>query len=174
MTEILDSILPFLARLTERLLYYFNGPDGALQALAAAGFFVILLLFIVARRQGFARKGSSALSEPVVLNELVNEAEAAKEDQPDVLAVVEAKRDRQKGEGEENTVTTADGFVFHRRKAKNPKSLAKIEDEDPEVVLAAIEQEMLATRQLFLDGVISRDVYVAQTRDLYEKAQQKM
>ena len=31
---------------------------------------------------------------------------------------------------------------------------------------------MLATRQLYLDGVISKDVYVAETRNLYSKAQQ--
>ena len=50
----------------------------------------------------------------------------------------------------------------------------QIDDVDPEVALAAIEQEMLATRQLYLDGVISKDVYVAETRNLYGKAQQKL
>jgi hypothetical protein len=64
--------------------------------------------------------------------------------------------------------------VFHRRKAKNTGTAAQIKDADPEVALAAIEQEMLATRQLYLDGVISKDVYVAETRNLYGKAQQKI
>ena len=36
--------------------------------------------------------------------------------------------------------------------------------------LAAIEQEMLAVRQLYADGHILKDVYVAETRRLYGKA----
>jgi hypothetical protein len=36
--------------------------------------------------------------------------------------------------------------------------------------LAAIEQEMLAIKQLFADGHILKDVYVTETRRLYVKA----
>ena len=36
--------------------------------------------------------------------------------------------------------------------------------------LAVIEQEMLAVRQLYADGHILKDVYVAETRRLYGKA----
>ena len=90
------------------------------------------------------------------------------------LAAVAAKKVSAPPEGAEKSGTNVDGFVFHRRKARNTGTAAQIEDTDPEVALAAIEQEMLATRQLYLDGVISKDVYVAETRNLYGKAQQKM
>jgi hypothetical protein len=33
---------------------------------------------------------------------------------------------------------------------------------------------MLATRQLYLDGMISKEVYVSETRALYSKAQSRM
>ena len=174
MTEILDSIQPILEKVTGQLLFYFNGADGALQALAAAGFIVIILLFFLARRQSFSAKSSEIVSEPVILNDLYNKAETVNDDHSDVLASVASERNHERNDGAANTVTNADGFVFHRRKAKNKKSSAKIDDADPEIALAAIEQEMLATRQLFLDGVISREVYVAQTRELYSKAQQKI
>ena len=38
-------------------------------------------------------------------------------------------------------------------------------------MLSQVEQEMLATRQLYLNGHISKDVYIAETRTLYERAQ---
>jgi len=41
---------------------------------------------------------------------------------------------------------------------------------DDNADLAAIEQEMLAVRQLYADGHILKDVYVAETRRLYGKA----
>ena len=45
----------------------------------------------------------------------------------------------------------------------------KVQSDDDQV-LAAIEQEMLAIKQLFSDGHILKDVYVAETRLLYGKA----
>ena len=41
---------------------------------------------------------------------------------------------------------------------------------DDDRALAAIEQEMLAIKQLFSDGHILKDVYVSETRRLYDKA----
>ena len=43
-----------------------------------------------------------------------------------------------------------------------------------DAVLAGLEQEMLATRQLYLDGTISKEVYVSETRVLYQKAKSRM
>ena len=40
--------------------------------------------------------------------------------------------------------------------------------------LLGLEQEMLATRQLYLDGLITKEVYVTETRALYDKAQSRM
>ena len=44
---------------------------------------------------------------------------------------------------------------------------AKADDSE---FLAAIEQEMLSIRQLYVDGHIKKDVYVSETRRLYGKA----
>ena len=45
---------------------------------------------------------------------------------------------------------------------------------DDDAFLIGREQEMLATRQLYLDGMISKEVYVSETRALYSKAQSRM
>jgi len=59
---------------------------------------------------------------------------------------------------------TEDGFQFFKRNgAEKTKS-------DDDAALAAIEQEMLAIRQLFADGHILKGVYVAETRRLYGRA----
>jgi hypothetical protein len=47
---------------------------------------------------------------------------------------------------------------------------AEIVQSDDDQALAAIEQEMLAIKQLFADGHILKDVYVTETRRLYVKA----
>ena len=59
---------------------------------------------------------------------------------------------------------TEDGFQFFKRNG------AERTQSDDDAALAAIEQEMLAIRQLFADGHILKDVYVAETRRLYCKA----
>lgn len=57
------------------------------------------------------------------------------------------------------------GFSFFK-KEQDSGSEAAGED----VALKAIEQEMLAVRQLFSDGHLIKEVYVSETRRLYEKA----
>ena len=57
-----------------------------------------------------------------------------------------------------------DGFQFFKRTGEE-----KVQGDD-DLALAAIEQEMLAIKQLFVDGHILKDVYVAETRRLYSKA----
>ena len=59
---------------------------------------------------------------------------------------------------------TEDGFQFFKRNG------AETTLSDDDAALAAIEQEMLTIRQLFVDGHILKDVYVAETRRLYGKA----
>ena len=59
---------------------------------------------------------------------------------------------------------TEDGFQFFKRNG------AEKTQSDEDAALAAIEQEMLAIRQLFADGHILKDVYVAETRRLYGRA----
>jgi hypothetical protein len=56
---------------------------------------------------------------------------------------------------------TASGFSFFKRESSGTKVDAE---------LISIEQEMLAIRQLYMDERITKDVYVVETRRLYEKA----
>ena len=68
---------------------------------------------------------------------------------------------------EENPMKEAGGFQFFKRK-KSTKSKSA-----PSVAttrLVDIEQELLAIRELFRAGQISRSVYVAETKALYETA----
>ena len=70
--------------------------------------------------------------------------------------------------------TQKQGFHFFKktnRDGSRSKSNGNIEDD---VYLLGIEQEMLATRQLYLDGLISKEVYIAETRSLFQKAQTRM
>ena len=57
-----------------------------------------------------------------------------------------------------------DGFQFFKRTGEETLQC------DDDLALSAIEQEMLAIKQLFSDGHILTDVYVAETRRLYGKA----
>ena len=92
----------------------------------------------------------------------------------------------------ENAGAQTNGFTFFKRKSGNRECAAattlndisssegaytsnnasKVIDDD--AVLAGLEQEMLATRQLYLDGTISKEVYVSETRVLYHKAKSHM
>ena len=91
----------------------------------------------------------------------------------------------------ENAIAQANGFTFFKRKSSTrecaaaPLSDTSSGEEDytsnnastafgDEHVLASLEQEMLATRQLYLDGTISKEVYVSETRALYQKAKSRM
>lgn len=70
--------------------------------------------------------------------------------------------------------TQNQGFQFFKktnRDRSRSKANGNIEDD---VYLLGIEQEMLATRQLYLDGLISKEVYIAETRSLFQKAQTRM
>ena len=58
-----------------------------------------------------------------------------------------------------------DGGRFHFLRRSDQSSIL-----DDTAALMAIEQEMLAVRQLFADGHILQDVYIAETRRLYRKA----
>jgi len=163
------------------LTTHFNGPEGALQALAIAGLVVIILLFLVARGQEKAHMRSLA-NEPVILTNRVDGPPATGNDMSanarlagasDPLEQSAKPGSPSKTAGEDEAADKG-GFVFHRRKAKSkPRHTPSAASAEPVGTLAAIEQEMLATRQLYLDGVISKDVYVAETRTLYTKAQEQ-
>ena len=69
------------------------------------------------------------------------------------------------------------GFRFFKRKARRDDEQPVGEEAtsaDDDIYLLGLEQEMLATRQLYLDGLITKEVYVTETRALYDKAQSRM
>ena len=68
----------------------------------------------------------------------------------------------------------AGGFRFFKRKSKAVAEDVPAESLEDDVFLLGLEQEMLATRQLYLDGLITKEVYVTETRALYDKAQSRM
>lgn len=84
---------------------------------------------------------------------------------------VDGDTDRLSGEGGE---APAGGFRFFKRKAKAAAGAEDATAADDDVFLLGLEQEMLATRQLYLDGLITKEVYVTETRALYDKAQSRM
>ena len=111
---------------------------------------LLLLLFLLMRRAAHKKRGL----RPAALA-MADEAEEA------VLPVV---ADDVK---EEEPVQEEGGFQFFKRKKSQkdvtPSSVATTR-------LVDIEQEMLAIRELFRAGQISRSVYVAETKALYETA----
>ena len=69
----------------------------------------------------------------------------------------------QQSDNESSSDEDSGRFHFFRKPNQMPVS-------DDTAALLAIEQEMLAVRQLFADGHILQEVYVAETRRLYGKA----
>ena len=68
----------------------------------------------------------------------------------------------------------AGSFRFFMRKPKVAADGSSSQSVEDDVFLLGLEQEMLATRQLYLDGLITKEVYVTETRALYDKAQSRM
>ena len=68
----------------------------------------------------------------------------------------------------------APGFTFFKKRGATKAGQSETANPEDDVFLLGLEQEMLATRQLYLDGLISKEVYVTETRALYDKAQTRM
>lgn len=68
------------------------------------------------------------------------------------------------GDSHSSEALSKDGFQFFKRTGEETVQC------DDDLALSAIEQEMLAIKQLFADGHILKDVYVVETRRLYGKA----
>ena len=68
--------------------------------------------------------------------------------------------------------THSGGFKFFKKRRADEEN-KHVEQED-DIFLLGLEQEMLATRQLYLDGFISKQVYVNETKSLYQKAKSRM
>ena len=113
-----------------------------------------------------ARAEASAAAQDMV--EAVEEKAAMMADRSETAVPADTTSSTATGEG------AGPGFRFFKRKGKAAAAVADGSDPEDDVFLLGLEQEMLATRQLYLDGLISKEVYVTETRALYDKAQSRM
>lgn len=191
----MDSVGPAILA----ALSFFNTLIGSLVLLAFMGVLMILSLILLSRsRKKQAAKAAAddkmiePSIEPAVDDAVPAISETAEEDMTILAAsAVDAVADDAGDKGSpasDSAAVTSDasnveaaapaGFSFFRRKKSSNSKVASTDATDvadlPEMVetpaLHAVEQEMLATRQLYLNGHISKDVYVAETRALYARA----
>ncbi|MGB2533991.1 MAG: hypothetical protein ACPID2_02385 [Candidatus Puniceispirillum sp.] len=90
---------------------------------------------------------------------------AKKKTEPKIEPVIEPRDDFSANDSKDInsplSEAAAGGFSFFKRESADAKA---------DAALISIEQEMLAIRQLYMDERITKDVYVVETRRLYEKA----
>ena len=115
-----------------------------------------LLLFLVLRKQSLKKRGLRPAAQ--VVSDEISVAMA-----PDLDSAADAPSLQPAVPSAEE----AGGFKLFKRSRSKSKPAAA----DGAVTrLQDIEQEMLAIRELFRQGEISRSVYVAETKALYETA----
>ncbi len=146
--------------------------------LALAAALIALSIRAKAKRNHIGQQNELTFEEVVLA---VSETEEGKEPQQffeiERESVNTNSTDEKRMTGEKFTdveSTQKQGFHFFKktnRYGSRSKANGNIEDD---VYLLGIEQEMLATRQLYLDGLISREVYITETRSLFQKAQTRM
>ena len=155
-------------------------------------------LLIRLRRARLAKAADAAFSSKITFDDISAEAAAAQprrdaepEIEPEPVVIPHAVHqemvarsavavsDAATGEAEtpsdgERGEAPAGSFRFFKRKPKVDADGASSQSVEDDVFLLGLEQEMLATRQLYLDGLITKEVYVTETRALYDKAQSRM
>ena len=109
-----------------------------------------------------AKKGRKKLAPKKAVTKKVV---AKKKTEPKIEPVIEPRDDFSAYDSKDInsplSEAAAGGFSFFKRESADAKA---------DAALISIEQEMLAIRQLYMDERITKDVYVVETRRLYEKA----
>ena len=153
-------------------------------------------LLIRLRRARLAKAADAAFSPEITFDDITAEAAAAqprREAEPEIepepvphaahqeMGAHSANAVSKAATGEAETPSDgergeapAGSFRFFKRKPKVDADGASSQSVEDDVFLLGLEQEMLATRQLYLDGLITKEVYVTETRALYDKAQSRM
>ncbi len=156
---------------------------GALLALLA-----LLFIWLLLRLVGAGRIKSAPVNDEPNITFMDVSAEAAAEAKAAALAhgdkddVVPLQDIAAAPTGEASTdapvaskdAQLASDFTFFKKRSAAEASRTETANLEDDVFLLGLEQEMLATRQLYLDGLISKEVYVTETRALYDKAQTRM
>ena len=198
MDRMLTDFANMAAVIVESLILSVPEPDSPLYWLMLGSLLMLLALLMMwllvrMRRARLAREQAAAPAPEMSFSDVSAEAAAqaadAEPEAPaaaqDMVAPAEAKAaemaDRPEtavpGDAKSSFATgvgEGSGFRFFKRKGKAAAAAPDGVDPEDDVFLLGLEQEMLATRQLYLDGLISKEVYVTETRALYDKAQSRM
>ena len=198
MEQVISNFANFAAGIVGVVVQSIPEPD-TLPYFVMLGTLLMLLallciwLLIRLRRARLAKAADAAFSPEVTFDDISAEAAAAQprieaeaepETEPapqaapqmavqDSVAASSADDEASPIDGERGEAP-AGGFRFFKRKSKATGDDATSQSVEDDVFLLGLEQEMLATRQLYLDGLITKEVYVTETRALYDKAQSRM
>ena len=200
MDQLIDRISQIVSSQLAEALAFVPPVDSPLYLPMLGGLVVValllLLLLVRVRRKRTNAHASRVFGREVTFEDISAEtagnasAAASSAAAPANPATEVAKPAAAEMDPAENAEAQPTGFTFFKRKsaATEPRS-APADDmssggdangadaadaASDDAVLAGLEQEMLATRQLYLDGMISKEVYVSETRALYQKAQTRM
>ncbi len=169
------------------LFAFFDSLMGSLVLLGVMGVLMVCSLMLLSRSRKKSRARKAGSKQPVEPSFAQADGSATGHDGDSAASQLESEpedadlaldKDAAAGYGG----ASSSGFTFFRRKgAKKTSSVIKDDDDmgssavksADEDYLSAVEQEMLATRQLYLNGHISKDVYVSETRALYKRARER-
>ena len=200
MDQLIDRISQIVSPLLAEALAFVPPVDSPLYLPMLGGLVVValllLLLLVRVRRKRTNAHASRVFGREVTFEDISAEtagnASAAASSAAAMAnpATEVAKPAAAEMDPAENAEAQPTGFTFFKRKsaATEPRSAPAhdmssggdangadaADAAGDDAVLAGLEQEMLATRQLYLDGMISKEVYVSETRALYQKAQTRM
>ena len=200
MEQVISNFANFAAGIVGVVVQSIPEPD-TLPYFVMLGTLLMLLallciwLLIRLRRARLAKAADAAFSPEVTFDDISAEAAAAQprseaEAEPEIEPAPAPQAAQQMAVQHSVAASSADnevslidgergeapagGFRFFKRKSKATGDDATSQSVEDDVFLLGLEQEMLATRQLYLDGLITKEVYVTETRALYDKAQSRM
>ena len=200
MDKVLTDFANISAMIVEGLIKSVPEPESPLYWLMLGCLLMLLALLlmwllVLMRRARLAKEGAATPAPEMTFSEVSAEAaaaapeaedEAPAEREPEKPAVPQVAAEAAPGSADDAVAGGSEaavpapatgegsGFRFFKRKGRGVASKPSSDDPEDDVFLLGLEQEMLATRQLYLDGLISKEVYVTETRALYDKAQSRM
>ena len=204
MEQVISDFANVAAGIVGAVVQSIPEPDTPAYFIMLATLLVLLALLCVwllirLRRARLAKAADAAFSPDITFDDISAEAAAAQprmEAEPEIEpgiepgraahaahndAAAQAASAPEAAEGEAKTPSDgergeapAGSFRFFMRKPKVAADGSSSQSVEDDVFLLGLEQEMLATRQLYLDGLITKEVYVTETRALYDKAQSRM
>ena len=204
MEQVISDFANVAAGIVGAVVQSIPEPDTPAYFIMLATLLVLLALLCVwllirLRRVRLAKAADAAFSPDITFDDISAEAAAAQplmEAEPEIepgiepgraahaahnVAAAQAASAPEAAAGEAKTPSDgergeapAGSFRFFMRKPKVAADGSSSQSVEDDVFLLGLEQEMLATRQLYLDGLITKEVYVTETRALYDKAQSRM